>query len=91
MDHSLNRASFPKNPAWLASRMADSIVSATFSCRGRSWKAQLTPKLNSRGRSNVTGKSLVDHLADFRANLEHRGRTSAHTSLVVKRVETILN
>jgi len=42
------------------------------------------------GRSNVTGKLLVDHLADFRANMEHRSRTAAHTSLVVKRIESIL-
>lgn len=42
------------------------------------------------GRSNITGKSLADHLADFRANMEHRSRTPAHTSLVVKRIESIL-
>ncbi len=42
------------------------------------------------GRSNATGKTLVEHLAEFRANLEHKGRTTAYVELVVGRVSAVL-
>jgi integrase len=43
------------------------------------------------GRSNIAGRTLAEHVADFKANMEHRKRTAAHVGPVVHRTESILN